>query len=249
MSCSAGLPASLDPVAADGMLALWREADVGHDRDAGRGQGGDLRRHRPAALELDRVGPALLHEPGGRLQRLLGAGLVGPERHVSDHERVLDAARDGADEHQHLLDGDRNRCLVGEDVVAGGVAHEQHRDAGLVENLGGVLLVRREHRPALAPLLHRLEPGDAHLLQRAGGAPAARDRSGPVRRGLLGLAARLAARALAHGVSDRSGLRLRTRALASGSSPAAGGRGRRPAARSSAPGRTGVASTRPGRPA
>ena len=70
-----------------------------------------------------------------------------------------------------LVDGDGQRRLVCRDVVAGGVADEQDRDAGLVEDLGGVHVVRREHRP-LAPLaLHRVQVGDAHL--RGDGAAAA----------------------------------------------------------------------------
>ena len=54
--------AALDAVAAEGVLALRGEADVGHHRDAALAEPGDLRRHLDAALELHAVGEALLHE-------------------------------------------------------------------------------------------------------------------------------------------------------------------------------------------
>src|SRR5439155_815360 len=55
--------APLHPVPAEHVLALRGEADVRHHRDPGRGHGGDLRGHPPAALQLHRVPPALLEEP------------------------------------------------------------------------------------------------------------------------------------------------------------------------------------------
>ena len=51
----------------------------------------------------------------------------------------LHGAGDGAGERDEVVDGDRERRVVAEDVVAGGVADEQEVDAGLVEDR------RREH--------------------------------------------------------------------------------------------------------
>ena len=124
----------------------------------------DLRDDGDAALELHRVRAALLHEPHRRRQRLLGRGLVGAERQVGDDQRVLRAAAHGAHQRQQLVDGHRQRRLVAEDVVGGRVADEQHRDAGLVEDLRGVLVVGGQHREALAALLHRAQVVDADPL-------------------------------------------------------------------------------------
>ena len=52
----------------------------------------DLRHDVRAALELDGVRAALLHEPHRRLERLLGRGLVGAERQVGDDQRAPCAA-------------------------------------------------------------------------------------------------------------------------------------------------------------
>ncbi len=182
-----GVAAALHAVAAEVVLGLRREADVRHHRDAGVGEQLDLRHHRQAALELDRVRVGLLHEADRRVEGLLGRALVGPERQVSDDQRARRRAGDGADERDELVDRDRQRGLVGEDVVGGGVADEHHRDAGFVEGRGGVLVVRREHRPLLAALLHLLEVVDADLADLGASSRGSGrcSRSGAVRRGLF----------------------------------------------------------------
>ena len=86
-----GVAAALDPEPAERVLALRGEPEVGHHRDAGARQRLDLRREPRPALELDGVRPALLHEPEGGGQRLLGADLVAAERQVRDDERALRA--------------------------------------------------------------------------------------------------------------------------------------------------------------
>ena len=99
-------------------------------------------------------------------------------------------------ERDEVVDGDRHRGLEAVDVVAGAVAHEQHGDAGLVEDLGGVHVVGREHRPLLAPFLHLQQVGDAHPTLGRG------LRSGAVGSGALGGRAMLAhARIVAPGRS------------------------------------------------
>ena len=90
--------AALDPVAAEGVLALRGEADVGHHRDAALAEAGDLRGHLDAALELHAVGEALLHEAGGGGVGLLRRGLVGAERQVADDQRAVHRAAHGAGE-------------------------------------------------------------------------------------------------------------------------------------------------------
>ena len=159
--------AALDPVTAEGVLALRREPDVGHHRDAALAEPGDLRGHLDAALELHAVGEALLHEPGGGGVGLLGRGLVGAEREVADDERAVDRAADGAGQREQLVDGDRDGGLVGVDVVGRRVSDQEHVDAGLVEGRGGVLVVGGEHRELLAALLELAEVVGADPLHRA----------------------------------------------------------------------------------
>ena len=84
-----GVAAALHPVPADRVLALRREPDVGHHRDAGRVDRRDLRRAPPAALELHRVAAGLLHEPHGRAQRLGRTLLVRAEGQIADDQRAL----------------------------------------------------------------------------------------------------------------------------------------------------------------
>src|SRR5690625_1526967 len=67
-----GVAASLDSVAAEIVLGLRCESDVGHDRDPGVGEQLDLRDDGEAAFELDAVYFGFLHEPHGGVERLLG---------------------------------------------------------------------------------------------------------------------------------------------------------------------------------
>jgi hypothetical protein len=99
------------------VLALRREADVRHHRDAGPHDGLDRRRHAAPALELHRVRQALLHHPDRRRERLPRRLLVAAERQVRDDERAFRRPRDGAYQRQHLVDGHRQRRGVPEDVV------------------------------------------------------------------------------------------------------------------------------------
>ncbi len=158
--------APLDAVAAEHVLALRGEADVPHDGNAGADEQLDLGDHRLAALELDRVRHALLHEAGRRRERLLRARLVGPEGQVRDDHGVPRGARHGAAERDEVVDGDRDRRLEAVDVVARRVADEQDGDPRLVEDLRGVHVVGGEHRPALSPLLHLPQVRDANALLR-----------------------------------------------------------------------------------
>ena len=144
------------------MLALRREPEVRHDRDPGLRQRLHVRHEPLAAFELDGVRAALLHEPEGRGERLLGADLVAAERQVGDHERALAAPHHRLDQRHQLVDRHRQGVVVAVDVVGGRVPDEQHRDAGLVEDLRGVHVVGGEHRPPLAAFLELpqvMDPG------------------------------------------------------------------------------------------
>src|SRR6202012_774187 len=94
----------------------------------------DLRGDSLAALELDGVGAALLHEPGGGGQRGGGTGLVAAERQVGDDQRVGRTANDAAHQRDQLVDRDGHRGVVPVDDVGGRVADQQHRNACVVED-------------------------------------------------------------------------------------------------------------------
>ena len=120
----------------------------------------DRRGHRHAALELHRVRAALLHAAHRVAQRLLGRDLVGPERHVGDHQRALRRARHEARVVDHLVERHRQRRVVALHDVAERVADEQHVDAGRVEDAREGEVVGGEHRDRLAAALAPRERRD-----------------------------------------------------------------------------------------
>ena len=140
-SCSTPVAAALDDVAAQAVLALRREADVRHHRDARGHDAADLLGAANPALELHGVGVRLFHEAERGVKRFVGTGLVGSERHVGDDERAFDGSCDRAGQRNELIHGHRERGVEAEHVVAGGVADQQKVDAGLVEDLGAQLVV------------------------------------------------------------------------------------------------------------
>ena len=75
---------------------------------------------------------------------LFAAFLVGAERHVHDDEGVPDAAHDGGRVAEHVEEGDREGVVVAEQGGADGIADENQRDAGLVEEAGGLEIVGGE---------------------------------------------------------------------------------------------------------
>ena len=125
--------AALDPVAAEGVLALRREADVGHHRDAALARRliwGAI--STPPSSFTQWARPSFMKRDAGGVG-LLRRALVGAEGQVADDERALYRAAHGAGEREQLVDGDRDGRLVAVDVVGRGVADQEDVDAGLVE--------------------------------------------------------------------------------------------------------------------
>jgi hypothetical protein len=118
-------------------------------RNAGRDQVLDLAGDPVAAFELDGVGARLLQEPAGGGQRVLAGALVGTERQVGHDHGPAGAADHRRGQRDEVIDGHRDRGVVPEHDHAGRVADEQHRDPGLVEDVGGERVVGGEHRPLL----------------------------------------------------------------------------------------------------
>ena len=139
---------------------------MAHHRDAGGDEPRDELGVHGAALELDRVAAALLHQPAGVRDAVLDRRLVGHERHVADDVRAPRRACDRAAVIDHLVERDRQRRLVTLHDHAERVADQQHVDAGFVEQPRERGVVRGEHGDLLAALLHLPEglDGDARRL-------------------------------------------------------------------------------------
>jgi len=128
------------------VLALGRQPEVGLYRDPEVGQPvGQVDGVLPT-LQLHAVGAGLLHHPAAVLD---GVGLVDAEReerHVRDHERLLGGAADGGGAAGDLVDRHGERRVVAQAEVPHGVPHEDHVDAGRVDEVGGGCVVGRQHR-------------------------------------------------------------------------------------------------------
>ena len=114
-----------------------------------------VRAERDAALDLDRLRAAVLEEGAGVGHRLLDRDAVGQEGHVADDERASRAAHDGARVVEHLGHRDAHGGLVAEHDLAERVADEDHRDAGLVHDAGGRVVVGGQDGDALPVGVHR----------------------------------------------------------------------------------------------
>ena len=137
---------------------------MAHHRDAGADDGAGALGRGAAALELDRVAARLLDEAVRGLDRLRVGRLVGAERQVADQQRRLQAAPDGAREHQQLLDASPARCRVAEHVVGRGVADEDDVDAGLLDHERARVVVGGDHHDRLAQRPHLGELGERYAL-------------------------------------------------------------------------------------
>ena len=78
----------------------------------------------------------------------------------ADDDRVPRAARHGLDVVEHVGHRDRDLVLVAEDHAPDGVADEQQRDAGLVEQARRRVVVRGQHRDPLAVGVDPRDVGD-----------------------------------------------------------------------------------------
>ena len=94
--------AAAGAVAAERIDRLRGQPDMADHRNAALRQEGDGRRHRLAALELHRRGAGLLQHPRGVAERLLGAFLIGAERHV-DATRACHEPRTTAAPCAHII--------------------------------------------------------------------------------------------------------------------------------------------------
>ncbi len=140
-----------------GVDGLRLQSNVAHHRDAGIDQAFDDVADALAALELDRLGHAVLHQAAGVAEGLVGALAVGHEGHVGDHQGALDRARDHAHVVEHLVHLHRQGGVVAGEHHRGRIADQDDVDAGLVDEARGEEVVGGEGRDLLMRLLHLLQ--------------------------------------------------------------------------------------------
>ena len=86
-------------------------------------------------------------------QRLFDTGLIGHERHVTDEQGGLCAARDRPAVMEHLLHRDGKRVLISEHDHPQRIADQDGINASFVHCHGGGIVVGGEHRNDLAAFL------------------------------------------------------------------------------------------------
>ncbi len=97
-----------------------------------------------AALDLDGLAAGALDDAAAVAQGLLDGGLVGHEGHVHDDERAGRAAHDGGGVADHVHEADGQGVVVAQQGGAERIADEDQRNAGGVEEPGGLEIVGGE---------------------------------------------------------------------------------------------------------
>ena len=144
---------SLHMEATQRVEGLRGEADMPHDRNAGLCHGPHLRADFPAALKLDGMGPAFLHEPSGVADSVLHAYLEAQERHIAHEQGVTRSAGDAERVMHHIVHGHGHRVGHAHHDHSERIAHEDHIRASGAHKAGHGVVVRRDHGDFLAPVL------------------------------------------------------------------------------------------------
>ena len=106
---------------------------MAHHRNAGLDEVADRLERRTRALDLDRFGASLFHQPNRGVKCRTGSTMHLSEGYIRREQGVFDAAADAACHEDHLVEGDRNSI---------GLALDHHRRGIPDEDdvkLGGIL--------------------------------------------------------------------------------------------------------------
>lgn len=133
--------AALDAVARKRGVSLGEKTDVRHDGDPEGSEPADDGDDLASPLELHRFHPALLHEPHGVANAVLGRW-VRPKRHVGDEERRGGPARDGLAVVDHLGERKAGRRGIPEAHLGETIADEADVDVISLRPLRRRVIVR-----------------------------------------------------------------------------------------------------------
>jgi hypothetical protein len=113
------------------------------------------------ARYFDHHGAALLHQPHGVVERLLGRR-VAHERHIDHEEGTPEAPRHATAVIDHLVDGHGHRGIETLNDHAEAIADEDDVGARKIDELREARVVRGKARDRLARLLHVTQRADVH---------------------------------------------------------------------------------------
>ena len=119
-------------IAAEHMDVLRSQADVGHDRYAGRDKAMDRFGLLRAAFEFYRLSASFLQDAGAGFNRPLWAQVCQREGNIDDDKRLLDGAADHLGMINHLIERHRQRRLVSLHDHRHAIAHQQGVDSRCV---------------------------------------------------------------------------------------------------------------------
>ena len=157
----------LDPEAAEGVDRLGGQADVAHHRDLGVDQCPHHGRPDGATLELDAPG-AGPDQGGGVADGVGHVDVVAEPRQVADDQRPRLGTGHGGHVVGHVGDGHLQGVLVAEDDIGHRVAHEDHVDAGGIDDAGAGGVVGGDHHQGLVAVA---DLAGAHLRHGHGRGP------------------------------------------------------------------------------
>ena len=117
-----------------------------------------------APFELDGLAARFLQDAAGVFDRPVRAEVKTRERHVDDHQRVLDRAADHFGVVDHLVERDGQRAVVALDDHRHAVADENALDAGRIDQPRERVVVGRDHRDLTPGRFEAGELGDGNSL-------------------------------------------------------------------------------------
>ena len=129
-----------------------------------RHEGGDRFGLLDAAFEFHGLAARFLQDAAGVFDRPVRAQVKAGERHVDDHQRVLDRAADHLGVVDHFVERDGQRAVVPLDDHRHAVADENALDAGRVHEPRERVVVRRDHRDLATGRFEAGELGDGDAL-------------------------------------------------------------------------------------